>query len=203
MPNNNILRCYNLFPSHIGSLTEKLPHIAQMGFNAVWVNPIQLSYAPAMSKADMDTGVDVRLAYSIYAMSDHTQIDPRFSVVTKNAEGLIEELSPDQKESLIQSGLDCTHIPASKALIKQMRSILAMHKDIIELNVGIEEKKEQVLAAQAEHGQDTTSERRKKKLQELIQKLDKEIEQDGLAINEYHFHIRKNERILCTRQNFN
>ncbi|OGT45890.1 MAG: hypothetical protein A3E83_02255 [Gammaproteobacteria bacterium RIFCSPHIGHO2_12_FULL_41_20] len=44
--NNAILRCYNMFPTQFGridNMTAYLPQLREMGFNAVWINPIQIA----------------------------------------------------------------------------------------------------------------------------------------------------------------
>jgi starch synthase (maltosyl-transferring) len=59
------LRIYNLFPSRAGSVaqwTAHLPHIAAMGFNAVWINPF---HEPGFSG-------------SLYAVKDYFRLNPRF-----------------------------------------------------------------------------------------------------------------------------
>lgn len=78
---NKQLKLYNQFPrcyQNIGQATQQLPSIAAMGFNVVWVNPLQSTakqkvarYFPENEKPSMVNG-------SIYAMFDPQKLNSDF-----------------------------------------------------------------------------------------------------------------------------
>ena len=77
LPNNNILRVYNHFPrryrgtedSVIQEMTRDLARIAVMGFNTVWINPLQLPGDYIKEYGDRG---------SLYAMADENELNPEF-----------------------------------------------------------------------------------------------------------------------------
>lgn len=81
---NGILCCYNMFPTQFGkisNMTAYLGKVKEMGFNAVWINPIQTAGNVPMVKRDKATGVraDNNVTSSLYAMSDTETISPYFT----------------------------------------------------------------------------------------------------------------------------
>jgi hypothetical protein len=83
---NKILRCYNMFPSmfpSIEAMTDYLPHLAGIGFNAVWINPIQLAEGEALSRSSRDDGLRMKVKNSLYAMSTEKEFDPRIQGLSK------------------------------------------------------------------------------------------------------------------------
>lgn len=80
---NGILCLYNMFPyqySNLAQMTQDLPRIASMGFNAVWVNPIQKTGEGAVNMSDRKTGVfcDTPVNGSLYGVQHYDFLDPRF-----------------------------------------------------------------------------------------------------------------------------
>lgn len=73
-PSNGILKLYNQFPRrYTGGLLEMiadLPRIAKIGFNAVWLNPIQIP-GEAYKKDGISKG-------SLYAMADDELFNDQF-----------------------------------------------------------------------------------------------------------------------------
>ena len=68
------LRIYNLFPTLAGSIAEwtaELPHIAEMAFNAVYLNPF---HYPGFSG-------------SLYAVKDYYRLNPRFRGKARKGRG--------------------------------------------------------------------------------------------------------------------
>lgn len=101
---NGILKCYNMFPDSFGTLddmTAYLKTVQRMGFNTVWLNPIQLTTSVSQRKPSKLTGVSERIAYSLYAMDDLDLIDPRFSVVKLDSYGM-PKFSTKQRQMLMQ-----------------------------------------------------------------------------------------------------
>ncbi len=92
MHGNGILLCYNMFPRQFKDLQEMrtyLSKVKEMGFNAVWLNPIQVPGGPdpahpsskePMRKRDKNNGVRVgnEVSSSLYAMHEPDKIDPRY-----------------------------------------------------------------------------------------------------------------------------
>ena len=85
MPENHILRVYNQFPrryqyssgvhdgkSVIERMIDDLPRIAEMGFNAIWVNPLQRTGQFAFRGRGQD------LSGSLYAMADDNELNADF-----------------------------------------------------------------------------------------------------------------------------
>ncbi|MFI4937642.1 MAG: alpha-amylase family protein [Candidatus Berkiellales bacterium] len=87
---NGMMRCYNFFPTQFGSITEMkeyLKAIADMGFNACWINPIQLSGdVKEMFRPDKSNGVSDgnEVTHSIYAMKGSKEFSPFFKVDEKS-----------------------------------------------------------------------------------------------------------------------
>ncbi|OGT45891.1 MAG: hypothetical protein A3E83_02260 [Gammaproteobacteria bacterium RIFCSPHIGHO2_12_FULL_41_20] len=81
---NGIMCCYNMFPTQFGSIanmTAYLPMVGAMGFNVVWVNPLQDATHVAMEKRDKKLGVRAgnTVIGSMYAMRNPSQISAYFS----------------------------------------------------------------------------------------------------------------------------
>lgn len=82
---NGILRCYNMFPTqfkNIDAMTDYLPSLKTMGFNAVWINPIQTAGKVAgLMKRDKSNGVRTlnEVSQSLYAMTDGDMISSYYS----------------------------------------------------------------------------------------------------------------------------
>ncbi len=105
---NGLIRCYNMFPSYfknIDDMTAYLPALNKLGINVVWINPVQLAGQTVTEKADMITGQNQDYKGSIYAMADPTLIDPRFSVVARDADGDMA-LTQEQQRFLESTGLN-------------------------------------------------------------------------------------------------
>lgn len=85
MDTNGILRCYNMFPTQFQNIEEMisyLPELRKMGFNAVWINPIQTAGdVKDLFKRDKTNGVRAfnEVTRSLYAMTDNEIISPYFS----------------------------------------------------------------------------------------------------------------------------
>ncbi|HRE31767.1 MAG TPA: hypothetical protein PLD88_07335, partial [Candidatus Berkiella sp.] len=95
--NGNLL-CYNMFPGHfknIDEMTKYLSHLHRYRINTVWINPVHLTGEFVLNKTDMLTGQSQQLKGSIYAMTDATLINPRFSVVARDNEG---DMVPTRKQ---------------------------------------------------------------------------------------------------------
>ncbi|CDZ78175.1 Alpha amylase, catalytic domain [Legionella massiliensis] len=92
MDGNGILRCYNMFPTQFGSIqamTAYLPHLREMGFNAVWTNPLQTpGNVEGLFKRDKTNGVRAynQVSRSLYAMTDCDTISPYFSSAPPDAD---------------------------------------------------------------------------------------------------------------------
>ena len=101
---NGILRCYNMFPTqfrNIDEMTRYLPEVKKMGFNAVWINPIQYSgEVDNLFKRDKTSGVRAgnQVTQSLYAMTDSEIISPHFSVAPP--ETPIEEAAAMDQQAL-------------------------------------------------------------------------------------------------------
>jgi tetratricopeptide (TPR) repeat protein len=85
LPANGILRLYNQFPrcyEDIYQMALQLPEIAAMGFNAVWINPIQETgkLKHPLRQDPLNIGKN-NAAYSgsLYATKDNYKIDDFFS----------------------------------------------------------------------------------------------------------------------------
>ncbi len=87
---NGLIRCYNMFPSyfaHIHEMTAYLKQLKKLGANVVWVNPLSLAGETVIEKSDPITAQNQAVSRSLYAMADMSLIDPRFSVVKRDADG--------------------------------------------------------------------------------------------------------------------
>jgi alpha-amylase len=87
IPLNGQLRLYNQFPrcyQNIDQMTLQLPQIAIMGFNAVWINPIQLTGTVEIEKHIGRTEEKTKVKKSLYAMTRTDVIDDAFSVAKNN-----------------------------------------------------------------------------------------------------------------------
>lgn len=90
LPPNRILRIYNQFPRcyvDINEMTSQLPHIAAMGFNVVWINPVQETGKEKhpLRQDPLNKGSDNYFySGSLYATRDTDKIDDDFSVDKKN-----------------------------------------------------------------------------------------------------------------------
>lgn len=79
---NGILRCCNQFPrryANIDAMTAELPQLAELGFNAVWINPIHKT-GKHLKQGKSKFG-------SLYAIADYAQFHPDFSVVERKSGG--------------------------------------------------------------------------------------------------------------------
>lgn len=91
LPANGILRIYNQFPrcyTDINQMTLQLPYIAAMGFNVVWINPIQETgkekHPLAQKHADLKEDINsYSYSGSLYATRDYEKIDDDFSTDKK------------------------------------------------------------------------------------------------------------------------
>lgn len=97
---NGILCCYDMFPRQfvkndkglkpIEAMADYIPKISQMGFNAVWINPIQEpGNGEVLTKRDKNIGVRINnlVSYSLYAMKYPYLINREFSVVPRDDNG--------------------------------------------------------------------------------------------------------------------
>jgi glycosidase len=89
LPANGILRIYNQFPRcyiDINQMTLQLPSIAAMGFNVVWINPIQETGKLKHPLKQDPLGKGKNTPYyrgSLYATRDIEKIDDDFSIDKK------------------------------------------------------------------------------------------------------------------------
>lgn len=125
---NGILRCYNMFPTQfpsIDEMTSYLDTVHDMGFNAVWINPIQMAGDVAQSKSDINTGVRAKLSHSMYAMTDMQVFDPRFSVIKPNEEGnyVFTAEQRDEITSLSRSEKEALGIPTASEELNRLFSL--------------------------------------------------------------------------------
>jgi alpha-amylase len=99
MDGNGILSCYDMYPTQFRNLhdmTHYLPTLKELGFNAVWINPLQLpGDLNHFYKRDKTNGViqDNEVTRSLYAMSDPLLFNPQFSVASA-------DLTPQQAHAL-------------------------------------------------------------------------------------------------------
>ncbi|OGT65110.1 MAG: hypothetical protein A3J38_09945 [Gammaproteobacteria bacterium RIFCSPHIGHO2_12_FULL_45_9] len=89
---NGIMCCYNMFPTQFGkisSMTAYLPIVRAMGFNAVWVNPLQETTGIVMEKRDKKLGVRAgnTVTGSLYAMRNTNTISTYFSEAPRSITG--------------------------------------------------------------------------------------------------------------------
>ena len=78
-PANGHIRMYNMFPFRrytkkigIEGMTEYLEQVAEMGYNAVWINPLQSTG----TKTQPHPGTGAPINGSLYAMSDDQMFNP-------------------------------------------------------------------------------------------------------------------------------
>ncbi|CDZ78177.1 trehalose synthase [Legionella massiliensis] len=85
---NGILACYDMYPTQFRSFNEMsryLPVLQEMGFNAFWINPIQLpGDISNFYKTDRNNGVKTgnEVTRSLYAMSNPFEFNPLFAMGT-------------------------------------------------------------------------------------------------------------------------
>ncbi|WP_367606862.1 alpha-amylase [Legionella sp. W05-934-2] len=90
LDNNGILRCYNMFPTQFKTITEMTAYLSElqrMGFNAVWVNPIQTpGRVEKLFKRDKTNGVRAynEVSGSLYAMAYPDMISPYVNPLPPN-----------------------------------------------------------------------------------------------------------------------
>lgn len=118
-PWNGILRCYNLFPRqfpNIDAMRLHLTEVAAMGFNVVWINPIQQTGEVFLFPVDKNNGVweGNKAKQSLYAMKDPLYIDRHFSVAPRTKEG---DLACSPQEAL---ALDMQALKAFTAAAKNL-----------------------------------------------------------------------------------
>lgn len=101
---NGVMRCYNMFPrqfSNLHGMRSYLDQVSDMGFNVVWINPIQKSGNVVLRRMDKNNGTweGNTVAKSLYAMSDHNTIERDFSVAPRDEQGNLL-CSPDRARAL-------------------------------------------------------------------------------------------------------
>ena len=95
---NGIMSCYNLFPRQfkdISEMTHYLPAISEMGFNTVWINPIQKTGdVTGLYVQDLMNGVRAsnQVSQSLYAMTDSDNISSEFLGTLKNKAAITQAL---------------------------------------------------------------------------------------------------------------
>lgn len=74
---------YNMFPSNYSSIAEmqkKIEEIKQMGFNTIWLNPIQKhGNSTVNAKTDLLRGVPIKQSNSIYSMASTEELNEGFT----------------------------------------------------------------------------------------------------------------------------
>ena len=201
LPENGILRCYNMLPTQFGSIdamTADLPRVQALGFNAVWLNPIQEAGARSQIKADKSTGVPSEVAYSIYAMRTpkdfdprsstvhfDPRFDPRFSAVQRDSEG--NYLFSEEQKKEIRDLSDATKvenkIPTDLAILEKIfdRKITAANEKFTAILVPTRKKfyefedTGQDEKARIQDGKINSAKQRRQKEVEEIQKEQREI----------------------------
>lgn len=117
MNRNGILSCYNMVPSAFKSLaemTDYLDQVKEMGFNTVWINPIQEATSIGGKRTDKLNMQRFLFAYSLYAMKSEDMLDQRITTVKRDDQGnylftndQVEYLSNlDKKELKSLFGID-------------------------------------------------------------------------------------------------
>lgn len=87
---NGIIACYDMYPTQFRSIQDMqnyLPILKQCGFNALWINPLQLpGDISGFFKTDKSLGVKIgnEVTRSLYAMSNPQLINPLFSLEASN-----------------------------------------------------------------------------------------------------------------------
>ncbi len=90
---NGILRCYDMYPTQFGKIphmTAYLSTLKSLGFNALWINPMQIQgEVKDFIKRDKNNGVRSgnEVTRSLYAMHDPDMISPYFSVAPRDEDG--------------------------------------------------------------------------------------------------------------------
>ncbi|HAT8672702.1 TPA: alpha-amylase [Legionella pneumophila] len=83
---NGIIACYDMYPTQFHSIKDMinyLPVLKQMGFNALWINPMQMpGDISGFFKTDKNNGVKTgnEVTRSLYAMSHPLLFNPQFSL---------------------------------------------------------------------------------------------------------------------------
>ncbi|MFO3442687.1 alpha-amylase family protein [Legionella pneumophila serogroup 1] len=83
---NGIIACYDMYPTQFHSIKDMinyLPVLKQMGFNALWINPMQMpGDINGFFKTDKNNGVKTgnEVTRSLYAMSHPLLFNPQFSL---------------------------------------------------------------------------------------------------------------------------
>ncbi|HAU1638226.1 TPA: alpha-amylase [Legionella pneumophila] len=86
MEGNGIIACYDMYPTQFHSIKDMidyLPVLKQMGFNALWINPMQMpGDISGFFKTDKNNGVKTgnEVTRSLYAMSHPLLFNPLFSL---------------------------------------------------------------------------------------------------------------------------
>ncbi len=129
-PHNGSLRMYNMFPFRryngqmgIDGMTTYLPDIAKMGYNAVWVNPLQ---AVGNLVHTHPNAVDTASG-SLYAMADDVALNPTIFPVPNHIN------DPNEQQAYRESQL--------KAWTSEARRLgMAPLFDLVLNHIGINEK---------------------------------------------------------------
>lgn len=83
---NGIIACYDMYPTQFHSIKDMinyLPVLKQIGFNALWINPMQMpGDISGFFKTDKNNGVKTgnEVTRSLYAMSHPLLFNPQFSL---------------------------------------------------------------------------------------------------------------------------
>ncbi|KTD06492.1 alpha-amylase [Legionella gratiana] len=115
---NGIIACYDMYPTQFRSIEDMknyLPKLKQYGFNALWINPLQLpGDINGFFKTDKNLGVKIgnEVTRSLYAMSNPDLINPQFSQGTANDSlEKIQQLNRDALKSFTQRARELDIVP--------------------------------------------------------------------------------------------
>ncbi|MBI5447886.1 MAG: hypothetical protein HY939_04075 [Gammaproteobacteria bacterium] len=125
---NGILILYNMFPyqyTDITAMTRDLQRVAALGFNAVWWQSMAKTGECAIEMFDRKTGVfcNTPVSGSLYGISEHHRLDPRFAPASSNVVELMRHLTREAKKHGLVPLFDLVlnHVAADSPLCEQHR----------------------------------------------------------------------------------
>ncbi|HAT8249240.1 TPA: alpha-amylase, partial [Legionella pneumophila] len=115
---NGIIACYDMYPTQFHSIKDMinyLPVLKQMGFNALWINPMQMpGDISGFFKTDKNNGVKTgnEVTRSLYAMSHPLLFNPQFSLGSpEDPMGTTQRLNSEALQLFTQNARNLGIVP--------------------------------------------------------------------------------------------
>lgn len=149
---NGIISCYDMYPtqfSNIRDMTSYLPVLHALGFNSVWINPIQFpGDLTGFFKTDKNNGVKTgnEVTGSLYAMSNPDLLNPLFGAPPEDPSEKAKHLNKEDLQDFTQTARSLGIVPMFDLVLNHLAIDTPLYKQKPHWFKGVHDDFKDVLA---------------------------------------------------------